>query len=271
MKRLIPGILMIIVALIFLSPFYFVLINSAKSDSEYLTSKLAFPSKIMFVENYYRTMEMMKFFSALSKSLVITVFSTAGLVVLAAMASYKLARVQGILSTILFFTFLSIMVIPFQAVMIPIVVMTKRLGLMNSLHGIVLVYWGLITPPAIFLYHGFIKTIPLEIEESVRIDGAGGLKVFWYIVFPLMTPVTSTVAVLLGLQIWNDFLLPLLVLQKPAMYTLPLAVMRFFQSYNTAWSNILAAIVLGSIPMVIFFFSAQKYVVAGITAGAVKG
>lgn len=266
-----PGIVMLVVAAVFVSPFYFVIVNSVKTDAEYLTSKINLPQEIRLAEIYGRTIESMRFGRVLLNSGVITVFSVGGLLLLGAMAAYKLARVPGLLSTILFFTFLSIMVIPFQAVMIPIVVMVRRLGLMNSLPGIILVYWGLVTPPAIFLYHGFVKTIPLEIEESVRMDGGNDYQIFWRIIFPLLQPVTATVAVLMGLQIWNDFLLPLLLLQRPAMYTIPLAVMRFFQTYTTAWSNIMAAIIIGSLPMIVFFFIAQRFVISGVTSGAIKG
>ncbi len=265
------GVLMLLVALAFLSPFYFVLINSVKTDAEYLVSKIALPSSVSISDTYGKTIQLMKYGRVLGNSVFVTFFSVAGLVIFGAMAAYKLARVEGKLSTFIFYLFLSIMVIPFQVVMIPIVVMTRRLGLMNSLIGIVLVYWGLVAPPAIFLYHGFVKTIPREIEESFFIDGANGYQTFWHLVFPLLKPITSTVIVLMGLQVWNDFMLPLLLLQKPRDYTLPLSTMRFFQTYNTAWSNLLSAIVLASLPMVIFFFFMQRYVISGITSGAMKG
>ncbi len=265
------GIIMLIVAILFISPLFLVITNSMKTDQEYLISRIALPKKINLVENYSKTIALMSYPRVLLNSALIMAFSLTGLIVFGAMAAYKLARVPGRLSTVIFFIFLSIMVVPFQAVMIPIVVMAKNLSLMNSILGIVVLYWALCAPPAIFLYHGFVKSIPLEIEESVRMDGAGGMRTFVSIVFPLLKPVTATVAVLMGLQIWNDFLLPLLVLQRPILYTLPLASMRFFQMYNTAWSNVLSAIILGSVPIVILFFLLQRYVISGVMMGATKG
>jgi raffinose/stachyose/melibiose transport system permease protein len=269
--RTASGIIMLVVAVLFISPLFLVVTNSMKTNQEYLISRIALPQKINLVENYSKTIALMSYPRVLLNSALITTFSLAGLVIFGAMAAYKLARVAGKLSTAIFFIFLSIMVVPFQAVMIPIVVMTKKLFLMNSIPGVVVLYWALCAPPAIFLYHGFVKSIPLEIEESVRMDGASGVRTFVSIVFPLLKPVTATIAVLMGLQIWNDFLMPLLVLQKPVLYTLPLASMRFFQMYNTAWSNVLAAVVLGSVPIVILFFLLQRYVISGVMMGATKG
>ncbi len=268
--RTASGIIMLVVAILFIAPFFLVVTNSLKTNQEYLISRIALPTKIN-LENYSSTMRLMSYARVLLNTALITAFSLAGLIVFGAMAAYKLARVPGKLSTVIFFLFLSIMVVPFQAVMIPIVVMAKNLSLINSIPGMVVLYWALCAPPAIFLYHGFVKSIPLEVEESVRLDGASGLRMFVSIVFPLLKAVTATVAVLMGLQIWNDFLLPLLILQKPALYTLTLSSMRFFQTYNTAWSNVLSAIVLGSVPIVILFFALQRYVISGVMAGATKG
>ena len=269
--RVALGIVMLVLAILFVAPFFLVITNSLKTTQEYLISRISLPTKINLVENYGSTIQLMGYPKVLLNTALITAFSLAGLIVFGAMAAYKLARVPGRLSTVIFFLFLSIMVVPFQAVMIPIVVMAKRLALINSIPGMVVLYWALCAPPAIFLYHGFVKTIPLEVEESVRLDGASGLRLFASIVFPLLKPVTATVAVLMGLQIWNDFLMPLLMLQKPTLYTLTLASMRFFQTYNTAWSNVLSAIILGCIPIVILFFLLQRYVMSGVMTGATKG
>ncbi|WP_020613836.1 carbohydrate ABC transporter permease [Sediminispirochaeta bajacaliforniensis] len=270
LKTILLYIILIIGVSIFIAPFYFVIINSLKTNSEYLVSKLVLPSSF-YLDNYVATIEMMKYGKTLLNSIIITAFSVFGILVIASMAAYKIARTKGILNTILFFLFLSVFVVPFQSVMIPIVVMARRLSLMNKLYGMVLVYLGLVSPTAIFLYRGFIQTIPLSLEECAQIDGASVYQIFFRIVLPLLKPITSTIIILLGLQIWNDFLLPLLMLQTPKNYTLPLATMRFFQTYNTAWGNILAATVLSSIPMIILFFSAQKQIVQGVTSGAIKG
>ncbi|HET6449724.1 MAG TPA: carbohydrate ABC transporter permease [Spirochaetia bacterium] len=269
--RVVFGVVMLVLAILFIAPFFLVITNSLKTNQEYLVSRIALPRQVNLVENYGGTIHLMAYPRVLLNTALITAFSLAGLVVFGGTAAYKLARVPGRVSTVIFFIFLSIMVVPFQAVMIPIVVMAKNLALINSVPGMVVLYWALCAPPAIFLYHGFVKSIPLEIEESVRMDGAGGLRLFFFIVFPLLKPVTATVGVLMGLQIWNDFLLPLLMLQKPMLYTLTLSSMRFFQTYNTAWSNVLAAIILGCAPIVILFFLLQRYVISGVMTGATKG
>jgi raffinose/stachyose/melibiose transport system permease protein len=250
-------------------PLFFVLLNSVKTNAEYLASKTAFPSVIAF-SNYAATMAMMRYLQSFGNSLLITICSVTGLLAISVLASYKIARVEGKLSTAIFLLFLCIFVVPFQSIMIPIVVTARTIGLMNKLTGLIVVYWGLVTPTAIFMYRGFIYTIPISLEESARLDGANTLQVLSRILVPLLKPVTSTIAVLLSLQTWNDFLLPLLMLQSPEKYTIPLATMRFFQSYNTAWANILAAAVLGSLPMIILFFIMQRYVISGVISGAVK-
>jgi raffinose/stachyose/melibiose transport system permease protein len=256
-------------AFLWIIPLFFVLLNSFKTNAEYLASKIAFPSVIAF-SNYAATMVTMRYLRSFGNSFLITVCSVTGLLALSILASYKIARVEGKLSTAVFLLFLCVFVVPFQSIMIPIVVTARAVGLMNKLIGLIIVYWGLVTPTAIFMYRGFIYTIPVSLEESARLDGANTPQILYHILFPLLKPITSTIAVLLSLQTWNDFLLPLLLLQSPEKYTIPLATMRFFQSYNTAWANILAAAVLGSLPMIILFFTMQRHVISGIINGAVK-
>jgi len=159
----------------------------------------------------------------------------------------------------------------FHSIMIPLIIVIKRLHLSNSIPGIIIVYWGLGCNFAIFLYHGFVKTIPLELEESAVIDGCSPFQTFFKIVFPLLTPVTSTIAVLDALWIWNDFLLPLLLLQKRSVKTIPLSQFVFFGQYYSEWGLALAGLVLAVIPVVVFYIFMQKYIVKGITAGALKG
>ena len=154
--------------------------------------------------------------------------------------------------------------------MIPLIVVTRKLNLSNSIPGIILVYWGLGCNFAIFLYHGFVKTIPHELEESAVMDGCTPYQTFFKIVMPLLVPVTSTIAVLDALWIWNDFLLPLLLLQRKAIRTIPLSQYIFFGQYYSDWGLALAGLILAVLPIVIFYIFMQKYIVKGITAGAVK-
>jgi raffinose/stachyose/melibiose transport system permease protein len=154
--------------------------------------------------------------------------------------------------------------------MIPLVKTAGNFGLLNSIWGLVIMYLGFGSGMTIFLYHGFIKGIPVELEEAAIIDGCSPLGVFWRIVFPLLKPITATVMILNSLWIWNDYLLPSLVLQDPGLRTIPLATFFFFGQYTKQWDLALAGLVLSIIPLVIFFFSMQKHIIKGITSGSIK-
>jgi raffinose/stachyose/melibiose transport system permease protein len=259
----------ITLGLIFLIPFYFVLINSVKSFSEILIDAAALPQEILF-SNYAKVWEIIKFPKAFWNSLIITVFSNIGIVLLSSMAAWKMVRTPGKFSKILFVLIVSAMVIPFQTVMIPLMKLGGTLGMINSLPGIIMMYFGFGVPLSLFLYHGFVKTVPLEIEEAARIDGCSQFGVFWRIVFPLLKPITVTVIILNTLWIWNDYLLPLLVLQDGDLRTIPLATSTFFAQYTKQWDMGLAALVLGIAPIIVFFLFLQRHIIKGIAAGSVK-
>jgi raffinose/stachyose/melibiose transport system permease protein len=186
------------------------------------------------------------------------------------MAGYILVRTPGRISWLIFVVIVSSMIIPFHSIMIPLIIVIKSLGLSNSIPGIIFVYWGLGCNFAIFLYHGFVKTIPRELEESAVIDGCTPFQTFFRIVLPLLAPVTSTILVLDALWIWNDFLLPLLMLQRKAVKTIPLSQYVFFGQYYSEWGLALAGLTLAVVPIIIFYVFMQKYIVKGITAGAIK-
>ncbi|MFD2213451.1 carbohydrate ABC transporter permease [Metabacillus endolithicus] len=262
-------ILGIMLGLVFLIPFYFVAINSVKGFSEILIDAAALPKEILF-SNYAKVWEVISFQDAFLNSLIITVFSIAGIVLISSMAAWKMVRTPGKLSKILFIFFVSAMVIPFQTVMIPLMKLGGTLGIMNSIPGIVIMYFGFGVSLSLFLYHGFVKTIPLEIEESASIDGCTQFGVFWRIVFPLLKPITVTVIILNTLWIWNDYLLPLLVLQDASLRTIPLATSSFFAQYTKQWDMGLAALVLGIAPVIVFFLFLQKHIIKGIAAGSIK-
>lgn len=259
----------IILGLIFLVPFYFVIVNSVKGFSEILIDAAALPKEILF-SNYAKVWEIISFQDAFINSLIITVFSVTGIVIISSMAAWKMVRTPGKLSKILFILFVSAMVIPFQTVMIPLMKLGGMLGIMNSIPGIVIMYFGFGVSLSLFLYHGFVKTIPQEIEESARIDGCSQFGVFWRIVFPLLKPITVTVIILNTLWIWNDYLLPLLVLQDAELRTIPLATSSFFAQYTKQWDMGLAALVMGIAPVIVFFLFLQKHIIKGIAAGSIK-
>jgi len=259
----------ILLGLIFLIPFYYVVSNSLKSFTEILTNTSALP-KVFEFQNYVQAFEKLNYLKVFSNSLIITVASNLVLVIFCSMAAYMLVRTKKKISNILFMTFVAAMIIPFQSIMIPLIKTTSSLGLLNSIWGLVIMYLGFGSGMTIFLYHGFIKGIPVELEEAAIIDGCTRFGVFFRIVFPLMKPITVTVIILNSLWIWNDYLLPSLVLQDPELRTIPLATFFFFGQYTKQWDLALAALVMGILPLLIFFFAMQKHIIKGITSGAIK-
>lgn len=259
-----------LIAIIFLVPFYFVGINSVKGFGDLLANAAGWPEVFRF-DNYSRVWGIMRFPSAFTNSLLITVLSNIGLIVISSMAAYRMVRKPSRFNMMLLFLFVSAMVIPFQSIMIPLVKVASELNLMNSIWGLVIAYFGFGVSLNIFLFHGFIKSIPKEIEESAVVDGCSPYGVFWRIVFPLLKPMTVTIVLLNSLWIWNDFLLPLLFLYDPGLRTIPLATYSFFGQYTKQWDLALAGLVMGITPIIIFFLLMQKHIIAGITAGSVKG
>lgn len=263
-------VLGILLALLFLVPFYFVIANSLKTFPELAANTAKLPSSL-YLDNYTKVWSIMKFPKAFFNSLFITVLSNAGLVIISSMAAYRMVRRSSKFNNLVFLAFVAAMVIPFQSIMIPLVRVASQVGLMDSKLGLVACYYGFGVSLNVFLYHGFIKSIPLEIEESARVDGSSAYGVFWKIIFPLLKPMSITIIILNSLWIWNDYLLPSLVLSNPELRTIPLATFSFFGQYTKQWDLALAGLTLSVLPIVIFFLFLQKHIVEGITAGSVKG
>ena len=202
-------------------------------------------------------------------SLLITIVSTTLIVIFASMAAWMLVRSKSKWSTFLFFLFAAAMLIPFQSVMLPLINILGKLNLLNPA-GLILAYVGFGSSLSIVLYHGFIKGIPLELEEAAVIDGCNKFQVFWFIVFPLLKPITVTVSILNVMWVWNDFLLPQLIINRPEWHTIPLKMFYFFGQYSKRWDLALAGLVIGMIPIIVFYFFAQKHIVKGITQGSIK-
>lgn len=268
-KTFIVEILAILLGVVFLVPFYYVISNSLKPFADILTNTSALPKALNF-QNYVNAFEKLDFLNVFTNSLIITIASNIVLVIFCSMAAYMLVRTKKKISNVIFMTFVAAMIIPFQSIMIPLIKTAGNLGLLNSMWGLVIMYLGFGSGMTIFLYHGFIKGIPVELEEAAIIDGCSRFGVFWRIVFPLMKPITVTIVILNSLWIWNDFLLPSLVLQDPELRTIPLATFFFFGQYTKQWDLALAALVIGIIPLLIFFFSMQKHIIKGITSGSIK-
>ena len=266
--------------ILFMFPFYLVLINSAKTAFEVTQYPLTWPTKWgNLIDNIVKiwTSEAVRYPSSLVASAIITALSLVLINLLSAQAGWALVRTKNVISNVIFFIFVAAMVIPFQIVMFPLLswfrmtTLATGIPLLRTYQGIILAYIGFGASLSIFMFHGFIKGIPLELEEAATIDGCKRHQIFYEIIFPILTPIQATVMVLNGIWIWNDYLLPLLVLGKGnAIMTLPLAVSNFAGAFVKQWDLILTAILLAMIPVIIFFLFAQKYIVKGMIAGSIK-
>ena len=264
--------LAIFAILIFLSPFYIAIVNSLKTQLETAENVLALP-KVFSLENYKEAMQKISFSKSLINTFIVTVVGDILIVLCASMSGHAIARNsdKGKYFKVLDKIFLSSIMIPFQVIMIPVYKVFRSLGLINNLLGMIIMLTGMSVAYATFLYVGFIKSIPIELEEAARIDGCNQFQAFWMIVFPLLKPITATVAALHAMWLWNDFNVSLILLQKEAVRTLTIKQFYFFSEYASDYNMAFAAAIMGMIPVLIFFLLMQKYLVGGITAGAVKG
>ena len=262
-------ILSILSLLFCLFPYYIMLINSFKTQKELFASTLSFPETFL-VLNYVRAIERMDLFTTLLNSLMITVFSTVVIVLFGSMTGYALNRVKSRMSDVIFNIFLAAVLIPFQSVMIPLVVTLADIGILNTRVGMVFTYLGFGCSMCIFLVYGALKSIPLSLDEAGIIDGAKRSQVFFRIIFPMLKPTMITSAVLNVLWIWNDYLLPSLVINQENLHTIPLRLYYFFAEYTKEWNYAMAGLVLSTAPVIVFYLFCQKYIIKGISDGAIK-
>ena len=269
-KRFIIGILMILFSVFFLLPLFLVIMNSFKSKLEYMTSIITLPKKFN-LDNYRYILRELDYVRVYFNSIVVVVISMLGIILVSSSAASKVARYTGIFNSFIYYLLLLNMIIPFQARMLPLMSVVGSLKLSNSLWGMSLLHIATLSPPVFFMYVGAMKTVPVELEEAARIDGAGHIYTFFRIVLPLLSPMTMTVCVLFGLVVWNSFLLPMLLLNRPQVQTIPLVIFKFYSTYEVNWVAMFASIIVGTLPIFIVFLVLQKYVVSGVTAGGVKG
>ena len=267
-QKTIAVILKVFLALLFLFPFYVLVVNSLKTRKEIFTNTLALPAIPQF-SNYTRALEAMDFLAALKNSLIVTLCSVAIIIIFTSMAAWVIVRNKGKVSTILYGVFVAALIIPFQSTMLPLM---REMGMLNLLNipGLIFVYLGFGTSMGVFLYAGFVKSIPKELDEAAEIDGCNRFQTFWLIIFPLLKPTTFTVAILDVVWIWNDYLLPSLTINNPETMTIPLETYFFFGQFTKQWDMALAALVMVIIPVIIFYFAAQKYIIKAVTAGSIK-
>lgn len=264
-------VVMILISLVFLYPLFLTIINSLKNFSELMTDVIALPKRLA-LENYSYVWQYINYPRLFLNNTVVTVLGLAGIVLISSIAAYKLARTKSRISGIIYFLCIMPMLIPFQSIMLTVLQMAKSLHLSESTWGLGLLYWGFGAPLALFIYHGFVKGIPREIDESATIDGASGFRLFFSVIFPLLKSVTTTIIIIDVMWIWNDFLLPLLMVNgSPSTKTLTLAAYTFVGQYTSDWQYAMTAMVMAVLPSIIVFIFLQKYIVKGVVAGAVKG
>lgn len=263
-------LVLVLAALLFVFPLFLIFLNCLKSQQQITASLLSFPTEFHF-ENFPKAMEKMNYAAAFRNSLIVTVCGVAGLVLLSSMTAYQVVRRKCLASRVISALMVASMAIPFQVLMVPLVIVARNLRLINSLPGIIVMYWGFLLPMAMFLYQGFIKGVPRELEEAAMIDGCGQIRAFFRIVFPMLKPITATVAIINILGVFNDFTLPLIMLSSQNLKTLPLSFSVFYGSYLNEWQLIMAGLVLSVFPVLIFFLLMQKNIMDGLTAGALKG
>ncbi len=257
-----------ILAFAYIFPFFLVFVNSLKLKPEILANPLALPKQISW-DNFNQALTKMNFFRSLTNSIIITVLSVLMLIIFSSMLAYYLARTKNKLSKYIFLILVTSMIVPFQALMIPFMARFAQFVSWNNRGALIFFYIGFGTALSTFLYHGFISNIPTEIDEAASIDGASDMVAFWRIIFPMMRPITATVAIINALWIWNDFLLPRLVLTNETQ-TLPLSTYLFYGQYTVEYGQVMAGLVLAVIPIVIFYLILQKQFISGISQGAVK-
>ena len=242
----------IFLSVLFLSPVLILLSNSFKS----LKNPEAFVK--------------LDYIHSLLNSLGITLASTILILLCCSMAAWVLVRYKTKLSNIMFMVYAAATLIPFQCVMLPLVRLMDTLHMMNR-WGLVLMYLGFGSSLSVILFHGFIKSVPEELEEAARIDGCNMLQTFFLIVLPLLKPIMVTVAILNSMWIWNDFILPQLMINKPGWQTLPLKTFLFFGQFSKKWDLATAGLVMCMLPIIIFYLVSQKHIVKGVAEGAIKG
>ena len=265
-----PLVLLSITALLYLYPLFLVIINSFKTYEEITVNVIALPKKPT-LNNYIDTWKIMEYPPLFFNTLIATALGVAGVVLISSLAGYKLSRTKTAYSWIIFIVLIAPMMIPFHSFMIALVKVARNMRLTRTPWGLGVLYWGLGASLDIFLYHGFVKTIPKELDDCARIDGASPARTFFQVIFPLLQPVTVSVVVINAMWMWNDFLLPLLILSgSKRSYTLQLAAYNFFGLYKIEWNYAMAGVLLTLIPAIVFYLALQKHIIKGMVAGAVK-
>ena len=268
-------IVLLLLFLCFILPFVLVIINVFKTKGDITANPLALIGAHGFtLDNFPEAMKKMNFWRVFCNSFIITSCATVLTILVSSMTAFVFVRnSKWRVVSIVFSLMIASMVIPFQVLMVPLVsVYGGLLGVLNHRLTLILMHVGFSVSMAMFMFHGTIKTnIPLELEEAATIDGCNRWQTYWKIVFPLLTPTVATVAIINAMAYWNDYLLPSLVLTKKELYTIPIATQAFYGTYSTDIGLVMAALLLAMLPILILYLFLQRFIVEGVTAGAVKG
>ncbi len=269
LSTLVIEILMLLICAAFMIPIYYLVVNTFKTQAEIVASPLGLPSSLNF-SNYARALDGLDFFRHFFNSLLITVVSVVLIVVFGSMAAYVIARKPNRFTRFLRGYFLIGFMVPLQTTLLPLFLIMKNLHLINTYQGLIFLHSnGAVF--ALFLYTGFIRAMPRDLEEAAFVDGAGIFRTFWQIVFPLLRPVTATLVIFNTIWIWNDFLLSYLFLPSTDKATLTMQVYNGVGQYYTDWSIMMPILVIAILPMVIFYLFMQRHIVGGLTTGSLKG
>ncbi|GLO67232.1 carbohydrate ABC transporter permease [Oceanobacillus kimchii] len=266
-NRLLLLILGLFLTLLWLSPFYLMFVNAFKTKNDIFTNILGFPTE-WTLDNFVQAFIDLDFANSLFNSVLVSLLSIGIIIIFSSMAGYALARNTSKLSAVLFMIFVAAMLIPFQSVMIPLVSVFGHVDMLNR-WGLIFMYLGFGSSLSIFLYHGAMTGISKSLDEAAIIDGANKWQLFWKIIFPMLKPISVTVMILNLIWIWNDYLLPSLVLSANEA-TIPLKMFFFFGQYTKQWHLALAGLTIAIIPVIIIYFIAQKHIIKGVSEGAVK-
>lgn len=266
-------IFVVFMFLFYMMPFILVIINSLKRKVNIVKNPLMLiDDKGVQLVNYVKAFTEMDFGTAFFNSILITGVSVFLILLCSSMTAYLFVRTNWLACRIFFALIVAYMVVPFQVIMIPLVSIYGNIfGILNSRATLIFMNLGFGTGMAIFMCHGFIRTnVPMALEEAAKIDGCTRLQIFFKIILPLMKPILSTITILNTLGLWNDYLLPNLVLGKKALYTLPLAIRTFYGTFSNDLGKIMAALVMIVAPIILVYIFLQKYIIGGVVAGAVK-
>ena len=261
-------ILALALSISWLYPFFLVFINSFKTQSEILSNVVGLPEQITFA-NYPNAFKAMNYVTGFGNSLVITVLSVVLTVIFSAMAAYVLHRRASKFSTFIYYFCGVTMLIPFQSVMIPLVNLFSQVELLNRT-GLIIMNIGFSISLSVYLYYGTMRSISTDLDDAAKVDGANRLQIFLRVILPMLKPTTVTIVILNGMKIWNDYLLPSLVVNQEGMRTLPLELYSFFGEFDTQWELALTGLILAILPVIILFIFLQKYFIEGIGEGATK-